>query len=308
MRVLSLDFMEYREKFFYLFKKIINKLRYYYHKIYDCLYKNKLIKRSENLKKQNKNYGINNSQIILSLTTTQSRLPYIHWCLESLLNQNLKPDKIILWLADGTEIKGINYQIISNQVKRGIEIRYCKDIGSYKKYYFAFEEFPDKLIVTADDDFLYPRKWLSSLFSSYQKSPENVHCHRAHYITKSEDGKILPYLSWNWLAPGIVGPSSRLFLTTGGGAIFNPKKLSKEVLNYEVFSKLCPTADDVWINAMLLLSGIQCQKVKKNMMHLSDIIEMQDESRLSLRNVEGGGNDEQFNTVMNYYDIWSKLN
>ncbi|MBP9837405.1 MAG: hypothetical protein KBC84_01695 [Proteobacteria bacterium] len=246
--------------------------------------------------------------IVVSLTSYQERMPYLHLCLESLLSQDMQPSRVVLWLAEGTVIDSSNRRLISGQIKRGLEIRYCEDLRSYKKFFFAFQEFSNSLVVTADDDFMYPKNWLSSLIDSYQKCPEYLHCHRAHYIEKNSANEIMPYSSWDWLSPGIIGPSHRLFVTTGAGAVFNPRLFSKEVFNREIFEKLCPTADDVWINAMLLMNGIKCQKVQKNTIHLPQIAEMHDEKRLSLVNVENGSNDLQIKKILNYYDLYRKIN
>ena len=54
-------------------------------------------------------------------------------------------------------------------MKRGLEIRFCKDIGPHGKLIYALKEFPDAIVVTADDDMIYPKDWLEKLFESYKK-------------------------------------------------------------------------------------------------------------------------------------------
>ena len=110
--------------------------------------------------------------IIVSLTSYEDRFKDLEISLYSLLIQSLKPDKIILWLSD--EIKSINdipYEI-TRYIKNGLEIRFVKDIGSYTKAIYTFQEFRDCIIVTADDDVYYPKDWLQKLYHSYIAPPQ----------------------------------------------------------------------------------------------------------------------------------------
>ena len=56
--------------------------------------------------------------------------------------------------------------IITQFIKNGLEIRFVKDIGSYTKAIYAFKEFSESIIVTADDDIFYPKDWLKKLYLS----------------------------------------------------------------------------------------------------------------------------------------------
>ena len=50
-------------------------------------------------------FGLNKTeerekQLIVTLTSFPERINEVHLCINTLLNQTLKPDKIILWLAE----------------------------------------------------------------------------------------------------------------------------------------------------------------------------------------------------------------
>lgn len=98
----------------------------------------------------NLNNGINtknrNQKIIISLTSYPTRFNTIIPTLKSLLNQTMKPDKIIVWLSC------IRQELTKNMLELeeyGIEYR-CNviDLKSHKKYFFAFQEFASELVIT----------------------------------------------------------------------------------------------------------------------------------------------------------------
>ena len=97
---------------------------------------------------------LRNPKLIVSLTSFPQRMYDVHYCLYSLLTQQLKPDKLILWLAESqfpNKEKDIPQKVLSLK-ENGLEIRWCEDMGAYKKLLPSLKEYPDDIIVTADDD------------------------------------------------------------------------------------------------------------------------------------------------------------
>lgn len=95
--------------------------------------------------------------IIVSMTTFPARIGYVHLAIKSLLNQTVSPGKIILWLAkDQFQDVEIPQQLRA-LCTYGLEIRFCdEDLFAHKKYYYAMRAFPEQIIVTYDDDIIYP--------------------------------------------------------------------------------------------------------------------------------------------------------
>ena len=94
----------------------------------------------------------------------------------SMLVQSKRPDKIIVWL-DETEFSVDN---LPKQLKKlvdryGVVVRFCENIRSYKKLVPALHAFPDDVIVTIDDDWVYRRKTLEMLWKAYQADPKNTY-------------------------------------------------------------------------------------------------------------------------------------
>ncbi len=238
--------------------------------------------------------------IIVSLTSYRERFSDLQITLYSLLNQSLKPDRIILWLDEETEdLSHLPYEI-SRFIKNGLEIRFVKDIKSYTKIIYAFQEFPNSIIVTADDDIFYRKNWLKKLYMSYIASPNDIHVHRAHRV-KIKNNSLLPYENWE---KQINDESARYdnFLTGVGGVLYPPKCFSKEVLRKDIFLKYAPNADDIWLWIMALTHGRRIRVVKNHYKILStaDIIRHIRGRNLFNLN-KNGGNDVQLDNLMKLY-------
>jgi len=251
-----------------------------------------------------KRTGINqakrNPPLIVSLTTIPERLHKVHLCIESLLRQSCKPDYLMLWVSiPENEIP----KKLDRLRQRGLEIKFCKDIRSYKKIIYTLKENPKSIIVTADDDIFYRKDWLKQLYDAYQKEPQYIHCHRAHLMTKKPDGKLKNYKEWNFLSPGIQGPSLHLFSTGAAGVLYPPHSLSEEVFNEEVFMRLAPYHDDAWLKAMSLLKGAQYKKISPFSQKLIRIRGMKSR-RLTAINKDGQG-DAQIQAVFEYYNLYN---
>ena len=170
--------------------------------------------------------------LIVSLTSYEERFEDLTISIYSLLNQSIKPDRIILWLSDNLCLNDLPYDI-TRFIKNGLEIRFVKDIGSYTKAIYAFKEFSNSIIVTADDDIYYPKDWLSKLYYSFIANPKDISVHRAHRI-RFEDKKIAPYETWT---KHVEEENARFdnFLTGVGGVLYPPNCFSNEVLRKDIF-------------------------------------------------------------------------
>lgn len=245
--------------------------------------------------------------LVVSLTSIPERINYVYLVVECLLSQTLKPDYLILWLSkeNGLDDNTLPFKL-KRLKKRGLEIRYSEDLGPYRKLIPTLKEFPDSIIVTADDDMCYPPDWLRELYESYESNPEYIHCHRAHEIIKDGNGKLKKYIEWDQLSPGKTGPSKYLFPTTGGGVLFPPNSLHSEVLNKDVFMDLCPLSDDIWVKAMSLMKGTLIKKVnpyyEKNL-----IIRETQDMKLWKNNVRQGENDKKIERVFEKYRLYDLI-
>ena len=244
-------------------------------------------------------------EIIISLTTTERRLPKVHCAVESLLRQTFKPHRIILWVTD--QLTGTDLSVpLLRQQQRGLEVRFRRDLRSFTKLLYALQEHPSALVVTADDDTLYPRGWLGQLHESYLARPALIHCQQARWISSCADGRLKPYLEWNSETPGPAGPAMRLLPMGVGGVLYPPGRLHSEVFNESVFLKICPTADDIWFKAMSLLNGVPCHKTTLEFQGYPTLRSTR-QNGLSRSNLINGVYDRQIRDVFERYNLIGRL-
>ncbi len=245
-------------------------------------------------------------RLIVSLTSYPERMYDVHFTVYSLLNQTKKLDMLILYLAED-EFPNMEEDLPQRLLKlkeNGLTIRWCKNLKSYKKLIPALTEFPNDIIVTADDDIYYPSDWLLKLYESYLKNPDNIHCHRAHRIS-FKNNEIEPYKNWQTcINYGSTSPIN--FFTGGGGVLYPPNSLHKDALNEELFLKLAPNADDIWFYAMAVLNNKKIQVVEKpcnNIKYVNPKRELgaYGEGTLFLGKNSEGGNDHQLKNVLEHY-------
>jgi hypothetical protein len=150
----------------------------------------------------------------------------------------------------------------------GLTIRWCEDIKSYKKLVPALREFPDDVIVTADDDIYYPPEWLERLHRAYLLAPNQIHAHRAHRVSLADADSIQPYGRWQKNISSSEA-SFTVFPTTGGGVLYPPSSLHPDVRDEATFLRLAPHADDLWFWVMALRQGTRLGVVERNIKHLT---------------------------------------
>ena len=237
--------------------------------------------------------------VIVSMTSIPSRFDDLPLVLESLTNQSYSDYKVVLWISEEDRKHPIwNSNLIKYYQQKGVEIRFCKDIRSHKKFYYTFKEYKDKIVVLVDDDILYPRYWLKKLVSSYHKHPDCIHCYRARLINKD----FTNYNSWDDLSNGYKGPSKLLFPVGAMGVLYPPNCMPDETLNLDRILKLTPYADDIWLKTMSLLNQIEVLKVNKNSAKFIPVTARQTEA-LHKINVAEKMNDKQLQNVDKFYNI-----
>jgi Glycosyl transferase family 2 len=243
-------------------------------------------------------------KVIVSMTSFPGRINTVWITLESLLRQSYKPDKIILWLSeeqfDG--YKSLPKSLLRLQ-KKGITIRFCEDdLRSHKKYYYAFKEYPNEIIVTVDDDVIYPSDTLKTLVELHEIYPNCICCHRAHKIKLNSDDTIASYKEWIQNPKDFTGPSKLLCPTGVSGVLYPPGSVNTEVFNKNSIKNLCLFADDLWLKVMSLLNNTKVIKSSKYPTEFITVNSSQEYS-LSKYNVEKNKNDSQLKAILSQYDL-----
>lgn len=84
------------------------------------------------------------------------------------------------------------------------------------------QEYPDRIIVTYDDDIIYPEDSLEKLLVMHRQYPEAIICNRGREI-KIEKGSVAPYKHWKVSGQILAGvPIYCVMASTGAGTLYPP--------------------------------------------------------------------------------------
>ena len=237
--------------------------------------------------------------VIASLTTYPPRIDKSWQAIETLLRQSVAPERLILVLSL-EEFPSLELpKRIRGQMKRGLEVLWVDRNGrSYDKMLPARSKFPRMTVVTFDDDKFFPRNLLRELFEASLQNPGSVVGARGWIIRKLEAEPELRFGDgWTRATQGIKG--SHLFTPGGNGCLYPYNSLSHWVDDLDEALRVCPTSDDIWFWGAL-------QKNKSSVVCLG-MPPHRPVSRLkrgpSLSSINSTGEDTQFQTVLDYFNI-----
>ncbi len=185
--------------------------------------------------------------LIVSLTSYPPRFARLALTLKSLLDQQLRPDRTLLWIADG-DMAELPPDVLALR-DHGLEIRPCADVGSFKKILPALEAFPDSFILIADDDSYYPPGWLGGFVRTFDRADPTIVAGRTHRLVRDASGKPAPYEKWDKdvFDRRASAPSRDLLPTGNGGVLYPPGSLPPWVVDDALRRRLSPTCDDLWL-------------------------------------------------------------
>lgn len=239
-------------------------------------------------------------KVVVSLTSYPLRYPTLHLCIESLFSQTVSPDSIVLYIyKQDTPLpeKVITY------LKKGLEIRLVDDdLKPHKKYFYAMQEFSNDIIITVDDDVIYPIDLIEKLLFSFKSFPKAVSAGRAHGICLKEDGTPSRYIDWEWESNNYCKPSYRLMATGVGGILYPPHCLVSEIFNTSSIRKYCLTQDDVWLKCMEIISKVPVVLIDQKSQHPPGIPNVFTKG-LYLENKLNGGTDRALSLILKEYAI-----
>ncbi len=243
------------------------------------------------------------SKIIVSLTSYPQRMELMPRIISALNNQTVKPDKIVLYLAE-EEFNGCKDRVDESFLnKNNTTVRWVHDnFGPYKKFIYAFKEFKNDIVVTVDDDVEYAATMLEDLLTGADKFPNAVIARRARLITSTDAGNMEDYENWHTIAEevGLFADIPRFdLLAIGmGGVLYHPDRFSDEVCRTDLFHMVCPDTDDLWLKLYQGLANIPVVLVARS----DQDFEIKKISRNGLyqnRN-KFGGNQTSINNIIKF--------
>ncbi len=246
-------------------------------------------------------------EIIISLTSHPHRIGSAYLTVQTLLQQDMKPDRVILWLAREQFPKTEKLPPKLLRLKKyGLEIRWYHDIRSYKKLVPTLKEFPEAIVVTVDDDIYYPRHMLRVLVEEFRNHPDEVICHAVTHPILGEDG----LLHINPEPGDYRGTSSYLNKMLGGtGTLYTARLLDPDIFNEVRFMAEAPTNDDIYFWAMAVKKGTKIRLAQDALATawMTDV-DNQLQTSLGLYNLENNLYERVNNRILELYpEILTRL-
>lgn len=279
-------------------RKIVSKIANYHLKRY--------LKRKDSAKIKYKQLD----NVIISVTSFPERINNIWMTIKTIKLQTYRPEKILLWLSKEQFPKKSDIPSSLLELQDDcFQIKFVDgDLRSHKKYYYALLEYPEKTIITLDDDTFYHPDIVKTLVDDSLKYPDCIIANHAKQIMYI-NGHIQPYKFWSKDLPSYT--QENLVQIGVGGVLYPPHSLHKDVVDIDMFMSATPRADDLWLNAMAKINNTKV--VKSNRIFAYLLINDSAQS-LASNNTYNGGNDLQFNNLREMllkkygYDVYSCSN
>ena len=250
------------------------------------------------------------NSVIVSLTSYGNRVKgSAVYTVYSLLRQRVRPERVVLWLDE----KEFNSQNLPDDLRflcdYGLEVRFGKDIGPYTKIIHSLSAFPNKHIITADDDLFYTKNFVEEFVDAHRKHPQAIITGYAKMPMTNGKHQIAPYGEWaeyHHVPASFQYNSATLFPLGWGGVLYPSHAFDDEATNEAVFMSLCPKADDIWLYIM----GLRCHAEKRMLTdsriayyHTDLLRQYLTRDRLTATNRFGGENDTQLQALLAHYDL-----
>lgn len=241
------------------------------------------------------NNNLINDDVIISFTSFPARINNVWQVVECMFRQTLQPAKILLWLSkEQFPTQDSVPQSLRDREGDIFEIHLVDgDIRSHKKYYYVSKEYPDSLIFLIDDDLYYSPDILERSCKALVEHPKTVICNYGTKMTY-KGGKLQSHDSW---LP-VNRQTKNVFFGSGGGTLFSPVWLYQDLTDIETARHLTPTADDVWLNAMVRLNKVPILMLDNGPLFP---VKNDDDVKLCAVNNGQGQNDIQIAKINEYY-------
>ncbi|MGI9526489.1 MAG: hypothetical protein ACR2MS_05195 [Weeksellaceae bacterium] len=256
--------------------------------------------RNSSFEKLVKNVEVN-APVIVSLTSFGDRINKVDIAIKSMMQQTYLPEKIILNLHQSYQSK------IPKRLKDLVSdlfiINFVEEDSPHIKLIPTLQNYPDRIIVTVDDDVIYPPNLIENLFQQHLAFPQEIIANHVRVIDFLDNG-LKPYKAWTF--DGESENPHRYLALGFGGVLYPVNAFNKEVFNKTMYLKLAPKADDLWFKAMSYINHTDVMPLKNKVKNLYPIVGTQRTS-LKTENVGQDRNTLQWQALVEHYNINLKV-
>ena len=237
-----------------------------------------------------------NENFIVTMTSHAGRFRSLGSFFRSFELQELLPKHFALYL---TQEDSNLLETMDVYIPNFVSVRICEDLGPGNKLIPALRDFPDKRIITVDDDVIYPKDLLQRLVSYSLEFPLNIIACRAHKVTLNDDFTPRKYSEWDHKVSNFNSSSTLLFPTGVGMICYPPKSLHPDVLDVENYLKNCLFQDDIWFYIQAIRAGTKLRLLPGDNEY-EYIPETQTNGLWQTTN-SSGGNDQAMKSLLRMY-------
>lgn len=204
-----------------------------------------------------------NKDIVVSLTSFPKRINDVWMVIDSMCRQTMQPSVICITLSEKEfpqKEKNLPLRLLQYK-KYGLKILWTKnDLKPHKKYWTVMRQYPDKYIITIDDDIYYRKDLVTHLWDLSQKFKNSVCANNVASILNKD----LEFVSYNqWQYKNVISnhPSHNYIAKGNGGIIYPPFVFkNQEAFNEDLIIQTCLKADDLWLKANELINNVKVVK------------------------------------------------
>ncbi|MBD5546136.1 MAG: glycosyltransferase family 2 protein [Lachnospiraceae bacterium] len=246
------------------------------------------------------------SRVIVSMTTYPARIGSVWMTVSSLLQQTMKPYKVILWIAEEQFADKKIPKRLERLKRRGLEIRFCEDLKPHKKYYGTMKAYPDYYVITADDDILYPEDHIERLWQGHEKYPDTIVCNWSHRIAFDGQKGFAPYDEWSDDTGAIPAYST---LAVGcNGVLYPPGSLPEEAFSKHRIMEYALNTDDLWLKCMEILNEKKTVNCNETVLIYFNLLSTKKSGLWKSNTGHRGNNDVIWNQLMKVYpEVYRRL-
>ena len=214
--------------------------------------------------------------LVAGLYSHDVRLQYVHKTIESLLNQSIRPARIVLNIPKGQA------SMLSEEAKQMVTQGFVEinevavDFRQHNKYLYTMLKYPGSATLLFADNCIYPEDTISTLWVKYLENPCNVYAGETKIIALDNDSNPMEYEHWGThgrLYKNYDGYKDQMALATGG--ILIPPSTISDTFNKKALTDYID-AGNTLLQCSIIASGLSVAKAEYVVERHSDLPDEED--------------------------------
>ena len=249
-----------------------------------------------------KSHNLYEDNLIVSLTSYGQRLKTCHLAIKSILNQTVKPRRVLLFIGEESRDVVLPKSLLALK-QYNVDIIYVSDnLKGHKKYFYSMQMYPESVIITIDDDCIYPANTIECLLKAHKQFPKAVVARRVHKIT-CKNNHVTPYSQWKFeYMPQHPHPDHSLLAVGVGGVLYPPAFGDTDLYDTDAIKCFALDADDIWLKFYELKHNIKIVWAKNMRPHPYTISSTKKDG-LYLTNLKNNQNDVVIQQLEQYFSL-----